>query len=84
MSGDIFCTIHIHEYLQLPARPATPIKPVSPKEMKAKIGRLHLKKAPDMDLITPTMLKELPHEGIILLTYSMPYSGINIGLTHLN
>jgi hypothetical protein len=57
---------------------------VSPKEIKVEIGRLHYKKAPGMDLITPTMLKELPHKGIILLTYSMPYSGINIGLTHLN
>jgi hypothetical protein len=62
------------EYLQPPAQPATPINPVSPKEIKVEIGCLHLKKVSGMDLITPTMLKELPYKG--LLTYSMPYSGI--------
>jgi hypothetical protein len=58
----------LSEYLPPLAQPITPIKPVTPKEIKAEICRLHLKKAPGMDLITPTMLKELPHKGIILLT----------------
>jgi hypothetical protein len=35
----------LSEYLQLPVEPATPIKPVSPKEIKAVISRLNLKKS---------------------------------------
>jgi hypothetical protein len=31
----------LSEYLLPPAQPITPIKPVSPKEIKAEIGRLH-------------------------------------------
>jgi hypothetical protein len=59
----------LSEHLQPPAQPVIPIQPVPPKEIKAEIGRLHFKKSPGMDLITPTMLKKLPHKGIIPLTY---------------
>ena len=57
------------EYPQPPTRPVAPIKPITPKELKTAIPLLHTTKAPGMDLITPTMLKELQHKGILLLTY---------------
>jgi hypothetical protein len=36
--------------------------------MKEVIKSLGLKKAPGLDQVTPKMLKELPQEGIVLLT----------------
>jgi hypothetical protein len=57
------------EYPQPPTQPVSPIKPITSKEVKTAIRFLHTRKAPGMDLITPTMFKELPHKGILLLTY---------------
>jgi hypothetical protein len=56
------------EHLQPPTQPVTPIQPVTPKELKTAIRLLHTRMEPGMDLITPTMLKELPHKGILILT----------------
>jgi len=55
------------ECLQPPTQPVTSIQPVTPKELKTTISLLHTRKAPGIDLITPTMLKELPHK--VILTY---------------
>jgi hypothetical protein len=68
------------EYLESPAQSVEPIKLITPKEIKEEIGLLNTKKAPGMGLMTQKMLKELPQKGMILLTYSVPFSGINIGL----
>jgi hypothetical protein len=57
------------EYPQPPTQPVAPIKPITPHELKTAIRLLHTRKAPGIDLITPPMLKELPHKGILLLTY---------------
>jgi hypothetical protein len=48
------------EYLESSAQPVAPIKPITPKELKAEIGLLHSRKAPGIDLITPKMLKKFP------------------------
>jgi hypothetical protein len=45
-----------------------PIKLLSPKEIKEKIGFLNIKKAPGIDKITAKMMKELPKKGLVLLT----------------
>jgi len=70
------------EYPQLPTQPVAPIKPITSKELKTSIRFRQTRKAPGMDLITPTMLKELPHKGILLLTYLMPSSGSITGHSH--
>ena len=53
------------EYLQPPTQPVTSKQPVTPKELKTTISLLHTRKAPRIDLITPTMLKKLPHKVIL-------------------
>jgi hypothetical protein len=58
----------LSEYPQLRTQPAAPIEQITPKELKTAIRLLHTRNAPGMDRITPTMLKELPHKGILLLT----------------
>jgi hypothetical protein len=57
------------EYLESSAQPVAPIKPITPKELRAEIGLLHSQRACGMDLITSKMLKELPPKGVLLLTY---------------
>jgi hypothetical protein len=70
------------EYRESSAQPVAPIKPITPKELKAEISLLHSRKAPCMNLITPKMLKELPPKACFYsLTYTMPFSDITTGLT---
>lgn len=46
-----------------------PLKTFSKSEIKNAIHKLKMNKAPGYDLITPKALKEMPKEGITLLTY---------------
>jgi hypothetical protein len=57
------------EFLELSAQPAEPIKHITPKEINDELGLLNKRKAPDMDLITPRMLHEMPRKGMVLLAY---------------
>ena len=47
-----------------------PIKPFKVKEIKEIIlYNLKSKKAPGIDLLSGKVLKELPHKGVVLITY---------------
>ena len=56
---DLATPIHQHERL----------KPFTLNEIKKEIAKLNHKKAPGIDYITATMLKELPQEGLLNLMY---------------
>ena len=56
---DLATPIHQHERL----------KPFTLNEIKKEIAKLNHKKAPGIDHITATMLKELPQEGLLNLMY---------------
>jgi len=60
-----FTDEQILEFLESPAQSVEPLEPTTPKEIK-EIRILNTKKAPGMDLITPKILKELIHKGVIL------------------
>jgi len=59
----------IHEFNDSPNQLDMPIKPFTPSDINKVIKYdLNAKKAPGYDLITGTVLKELPRKGIVLLT----------------
>ena len=45
-----------------------PIKHTTPKEVKAEINKINVKKCPGFDLVTGQIMKHLPQKGIIKLT----------------
>jgi len=50
-------------------QPPEHLKAFTLKELKNEIKMLHPRRAPGIDPITAQMLKELPHEGFLLLMY---------------
>jgi hypothetical protein len=50
-------------------QPPEHLKAFTLKELKNEIKMLHPRRAPGIGLITAQMLKELPHEGLLLLMY---------------
>lgn len=60
---------YIEDFLNETHQMELPIKKFSKSEVLNIIGKLKLNKAPGYDLITAKALKELPKEGVTLLTY---------------
>jgi hypothetical protein len=69
----------IEQVFENNATAAQLIQPTTPTEIKKILNSLKLKSAPGPDLLTPTMIRELPKKAIVLLTYifngivRMPY-----------
>jgi len=42
---------------------------LTPNQIKKEISYLTIRKSPEIDQVSHKMLKELPHKGIIMLTY---------------
>lgn len=59
----------IYDFLETPLPLSPPPKAFNPSEIKYVIKSLKLRKAPGPDLITPLILKNLPHKAICFLTY---------------
>jgi hypothetical protein len=59
----------VEQELETPIHQQDRFKPFTLKEMKNEIKKLNKKKAPGIDLITATMLKELPQKGMLNLLY---------------
>ena len=58
----------IINFLDVPCQMAPPIKPFTPGETQREIENLNEHKAPGYELITATILKQLPRKAIVLLT----------------
>lgn len=58
----------IKYFLNVPYQKPSPIKLISPAEVKAEINKLNVQKAPGYDLIMGQILKNLPQKAIVLLT----------------
>jgi len=59
----------VEQELETPIHQQDCLKPFTLKEIKNEIKKLNHKKAPGIDLITATMLKELPQKGLLNLQY---------------
>ena len=59
----------VEQELETPIHQLDRLKPFTLKEIKNEIKKLNHKKAPGIDLITATMLKELPQKGLLNLQY---------------
>jgi len=59
----------VEQELKTPIHQQDRLKPFTLKEIKNEIKNLNHKKAPGIDLITVTMLKELPQKGLLNLMY---------------
>lgn len=59
----------VEQELALPINQRERLTLITPKEIKDEINHLNEKKAPGTDLITATMLKQLPKKGIMKLLY---------------
>ena len=61
--------VNVDQILNLPIQDLEHPKRFNPKEIREEIHRLNTKKTPGVDLITATLLKELPKKGILKLMY---------------
>ena len=59
----------VEQELENPIQQQDGLKPLTLKEIKNEIKKLNYKKASGIDLITATMLKELPQKGPLNLLY---------------
>ena len=59
----------VTDYLATNLATSANIRLLTPKQIKTAISHLTIRKAPGIDQVSPTMLKELPHKGIVMLTY---------------
>lgn len=58
----------IENFLEIPCQLSLPIKSFSPREVIQEIKNIGMHKAPGYDLITGTILRQLPRKAIVLLT----------------
>jgi hypothetical protein len=56
-------------FLDVPLQLSLPPKPISPNEVEIAIKNLPVGKAPGYDLITATILRNIPRKTILLITY---------------
>jgi hypothetical protein len=66
---NIVSDVDIEQHLDLPIPDCDYIRHITPKELRYEISILSIKKTPGADLITPTLIKELPKKGFVKLLY---------------